>query len=90
MLCLHEWFTTIRESTVYRAPPVCSVEICGDPSSLGKSIDSFYATQMGECPGHEMMKGPRRHHNANMLMSSAAFSFQDASQFGSTCTYLQE
>ena len=42
---------------MYRAPPVYLASICRNLSSLGKSIDNFYAIQMGECPRYQMMKG---------------------------------
>lgn len=62
---------------MYRAPPMYLASICGNLSSLGKSMDYFYAIQMGECPRYQMMKGPQRNYNANMLMSTIKFGFKD-------------
>ena len=68
---------TFKEFIMYRAPPVYLASICRNLSSLGKSIDYFYAIQMGECPRYQMMKGPQGDHNANMLMSTIKFGFKD-------------
>lgn len=72
-----------------QSTPVYLAEICRNLLSLRNSTDYFYATQMGQCHRYQM-KGPRKDHIANMLMSTTKCGFKDTSEFGSTITDVRE